>query len=99
MLAKQYQVNVHDHYCVHSAPARHGQWLWRYPNLALNLYPDGRRICEAVQHNLESGVYDSGRLSPRHENGVFAFHQWVRASLARERQISVSSSSESELMQ
>jgi len=151
VLAKQYQVKVHDHYCVHSAPARDGaiyagKWLWRYPNLALNLYPDGmtverfvptgprstqivydyffadvsadaknanadkvrisgdvldedRRICEAVQRNLESGVYDTGRLSPRHENGVFAFHQWVRDSLARAVQISVSSSSESELMQ
>jgi choline monooxygenase len=133
--AKQYQVHVHDHYCVHTAPARDGaiyagKWLWRYPNLALNLYPDGmtierivatgprstrivydyffadvtpgaaranadkvrisndvvdedRRICEAVQRNLESGAYDTGRLSPRHENGVYAFQQWVRDSLAR----------------
>jgi choline monooxygenase len=132
--AKQYRVHVHDHYCLHTAPARDGaiyagKWLWRYPNLALNLYPDGmtverivptgprstrivydylfadvspdaaaanaekvrisadvldedRRICEVVQHNLESGVYDTGRLSPRHENGVFAFQQWVRDSLA-----------------
>jgi choline monooxygenase len=135
VVAKQYRVDVHDRYCVHSAPARDGavyagKWLWRYPNLALNLYPDGmtverfvptgprstrivydyffedvspaatdanaekvrastavvdedRRICEAVQRNLESGVYDTGRLSPRHEHGVFAFQQWVRASLDR----------------
>jgi phenylpropionate dioxygenase-like ring-hydroxylating dioxygenase large terminal subunit len=135
VIAKQYRVDVHDRYCVHSAPARDGAvyagtWLWRYPNLALNLYPDGmtverfvplgprstrivydyffedvseeasaanaekvrasaavvdedRRICEAVQRNLEAGVYDTGRLSPRHENGVFAFQQWVRESLAR----------------
>jgi choline monooxygenase len=135
VIAKQYQVHVHDHYCAHTAPARDGaiyagKWLWRYPNLALNLYPDGmtverfvptgvrstqivydyffadvseaaaganaekvrisgdvidedRRICEAVQRNLESGVYDTGRLSPRHENGVYAFQQWVRESLAR----------------
>ena len=38
-------------------------------------------ICEAVQRNLESGVYDTGVLSPRHENGVAAFQQWVRESL------------------
>jgi choline monooxygenase len=134
VFAKQYQVLVHDHYCVHTAPARDGaiyagKWLWRYPNLALNLYPDGmtverfvptgprstqivydyffadvspasaganadkvrisgdvvdedRRICEHVQRNLESGIYATGRLSPRHENGVFAFQQWVRDSLA-----------------
>jgi choline monooxygenase len=135
VFAKQYQVQVQDHFCVHTAPARDGaiyagKWLWRYPNLALNLYPDGmtverfvptgprstqivydyffadvspasasanadkvrisgdvidedRRICEAVQRNLESGVYATGRLSPRHENGVHAFQQWVRDSLAR----------------
>ncbi|MGZ4755142.1 MAG: aromatic ring-hydroxylating oxygenase subunit alpha [Acidimicrobiia bacterium] len=135
VIAKQYRVDVHDRYCVHSAPARDGaiyagKWLWRYPNLALNLYEDGmtverfvpvgprsmqivydyffadvsrsaaaanadkvrisgevvdedRRICEAVQRNLESGVYDTGRLSPRHENGVYAFQQWVRESLSR----------------
>ena len=129
--AKQYRVDVGDHYCRHSAPARDGainsgKWLWRFPNLALNVYADGmnverfvpaghrhtqviydyffrdpyarganndvvamgcavldedRAICEAVQRNLESGVYDTGRLSPRHENGVHAFQQWVRASL------------------
>lgn len=135
VVAKQYRVDVHDRFCVHSAPARDGAvyagtWLWRYPNLALNLYPDGmtverivptgprstcivydyffedvspaaaagnaekvrasaavleedRRIYEAVQRNLEAGVYDTGRLSPRHENGVFAFQQWVREDLAR----------------
>jgi phenylpropionate dioxygenase-like ring-hydroxylating dioxygenase large terminal subunit len=152
--ARQYRVEVHDHYCVHRAPARDGAiyagtWLWRYPNLALNLYPDGmtverfvptgprstrivydyffadgsaaaaganaekvrisrdvvdedRGICEAVQRNLESGVYDTGRLSPRHENGVHAFQQWVRASLARHPAQSASAGSSSrdrELMQ
>jgi choline monooxygenase len=133
--AKQYRVHVHDHWCEHTAPARDGAiyagtWLWCYPNLALNLFPDGltverivptgprsteivydyffddlsppaaaanaekiristevldedRRICLEVQRNLESGAYDTGRLSPRHENGVFAFQQWVRESLAR----------------
>ncbi len=130
--AKRYRVDVGDHFCVHSAPARDGAvnaglWLWRYPNLALNVYPDGmnverfvpvgpqrtqvvydyffrdldahdanaevmrvgallldedRTICEAVQRNLASGVYDTGRLSPKHENGVAAFQQWVRESLA-----------------
>ena len=121
-----------DHYCEHSAPTRDGsvnagRWLWRFPNLALNVYPDGmnverfvpldhrrtrvlydfffrdlddarveneevvrvgctileedRVICEAVQRNLESGVYDTGRLSPRHEQGVAAFQRWITESL------------------
>jgi len=132
IVAKEYRVDVGDHYCLHSAPTRSGavnsgRWLWRYPNLALNTYPDGmtveriipagpRRtqviydfffadpnaidrnravertgvsvlaedvtICEAVQENLEAGVYEAGVLSPRHENGVAAFQQWVRESLA-----------------
>jgi choline monooxygenase len=129
--AKEYRVDVGDRYCLHSAPARDGainsgKWLWRFPNLAVNVYADGmnverfvpvghrhtqviydyffrdldaheandavvsmgctvldedRAICEAVQRNLESGAYDTGRLSPRHENGVHAFQQWVRESL------------------
>jgi choline monooxygenase len=31
-------------------------------------------ICEAVQRNLRSRVYDRGRYAPRHENGVHHFH-------------------------
>jgi choline monooxygenase len=133
ILAKDYRVHVGDHFCEHTVPTRDGavnagRWLWRYPNLALNVYPGGmnverfvpvdhrtttviydyffrdpsaragneevvrigrtildedRVICETVQRNLESGIYDRGRLSPRHENGVHAFQQWVTESLER----------------
>ena len=114
--ARRYRVEVGDRYCSHSAPARDGsltsgKWLWRFPNLAINLYPDGmnverflplgprrtrivydyffrdlspaaqaendevvrlslevldedRAICEAVQRNLESGVYDTRPAQP-----------------------------------
>lgn len=135
VVAKEYRVEVGDHFCEHSAPARDGavnagRWLWRYPNLALNVYPDGmnierfvpvdhrrtlvlydfffrdldaratneevvrvgctileedKAICEAVQRNLESGVYDVGRLSPRHEAGVAAFQGWITESLGPQR--------------
>jgi choline monooxygenase len=127
VVAKEYRVEVADHYCVHSVPAREGAvnqglWLWRYPNLAINVYPhamnierfvpagprqtlvhydyffadpddpsnadvlrmgielldEDRVICEQVQANLERGVYDTGALSPRHENGLAAFQQWYR---------------------
>jgi choline monooxygenase len=126
----QYTVHVRDRYCVHDAPARDGarnlgKWMWRWPNLAFNLYPDGmnverivptgpdrtrvvytffftdvddatveatmqvsrttlaedRAICEAVQRNLDAGVYDTGRLSPKHEAGVLAFHDLVRTAV------------------
>ncbi len=36
------------------------------------------RICELVQANLQRGVYTRGPLSPRHENGVWAFHSWLQ---------------------
>jgi choline monooxygenase len=44
--ARQYEVDVRDGYCVHRAPTRDGgvtagTWLWRFPGLALNLYPNG----------------------------------------------------------
>lgn len=35
-------------------------------------------ICEIVQKNLSAGVYETGELSPRHENGVVYFHDLVR---------------------
>ena len=38
-------------------------------------------MCRAVQRNLATGFYDSGPLSPRHENGVAYFHDLVRAAL------------------
>ncbi len=40
-------------------------------------------ITERVQENLDAGVYDTGRLSPKHEGGVAAFQAWVREALAK----------------
>ncbi len=127
----EYRVEVGDGFTEHRVPTRDGAiaagvWLWRFPNLALNIYPEGmnverwlpdgpgsttviydcfvadpaateaneeivrlgiavleedRAICELVQANLESGVYEQGRLSPRHENGVHAFQTWVRDAM------------------
>jgi choline monooxygenase len=132
--ARRYRVDVdeRDRWVQHSAPARAGavnlgRWLWRWPNLALNLYPSAMNIerfdpvaprrtrlrytyafapdvvaedrgdvvrvsssvtaedvaiCEAVQRNLDSGVYDEGWLSPRHEEGLKAFQRWVRTAIS-----------------
>jgi len=38
-------------------------------------------ICEAVQKNLDAGIYDKGRLSPKHEQGVAWFQNRVRTAL------------------
>jgi choline monooxygenase len=40
-------------------------------------------ICETSQGNLESGIFDRGPLSPRHEEGVRHFHDLLRESLAQ----------------
>ncbi len=42
---------------------------------------EDRRICEAVQENLEAGVYERGRMSPRHEAGVHWFQSELRRLL------------------
>jgi len=141
--AKRYQVYVdQQHRWVrHSAPARNGavnrgRWLWRWPNLALNLYPDGMNIerwdplapdetrlrysysfrdpdddeanravlrvssevtaedvviCEAVQRNLASGVYDVGWLSPKHEDGLASFQRWVQEAVEQAPAVSTPS--------
>ncbi len=36
------------------------------------------RICEAVQRNLESGVYSEGLLSPKWEEPLLVFHDMIR---------------------
>ncbi len=38
---------------------------------------EDQAICEAVQRNLDAGVYTSGRLSPRHEAAVAWFQRRV----------------------
>jgi choline monooxygenase len=39
-------------------------------------------ICEAVQRGLASGTYDSGRLCPKREAGVWHFHELLRRDYA-----------------
>lgn len=40
-------------------------------------------ICHAVQANLQAGIYDRGRLSSIHENGVIQFQELVSAAHQR----------------
>jgi choline monooxygenase len=35
-------------------------------------------MCEYVQRNLAAGLYDSGMLSPRHEEALWVFHEMIR---------------------
>ena len=38
---------------------------------------EDKSICEAVQRNLDAGVYETGVLSPRHEDGVAWFQRRI----------------------
>jgi choline monooxygenase len=38
-------------------------------------------ITEAVQRNLDAGIYDRGRLSPKHETAVALFQKMVTRAL------------------
>jgi choline monooxygenase len=42
---------------------------------------EDKAICEAVQRNLDAGMYSTGRLSPKHEAGVAWFQDEVRRAL------------------
>lgn len=47
--AKRYRVDLGDRYCRHSAPSRDGspddgRWLFRWPNLAMNIYGDSMNV-------------------------------------------------------
>lgn len=46
---------------------------------------EDQSLTPLVQTNLEAGIYISGPLSPRHENGLWYFHRLVRDALARVR--------------
>jgi choline monooxygenase len=38
-------------------------------------------VCEAVQRNLRSRIYDRGRYSAKRENGVHHFHSLLHETL------------------
>ena len=50
---------------------------------SLSVAAEDIAICERVQKNLESGIYDRGRLSLVFENGVIQFQQMVEAAYRR----------------
>jgi choline monooxygenase len=57
--AKRYRVELGDRYCRHSAPSRDGspadgRWLFRWPNLAMNVYGDSMNIEVIVPTGPES---------------------------------------------
>jgi choline monooxygenase len=59
--AKRYRVELGDRYCRHTAPSRDGapadgRWLFRWPNLAVNIYGDSMNVEVIVPTSPESCV-------------------------------------------
>jgi choline monooxygenase len=57
--AKRYRVDLGDRYCRHRTPARDGspadgRWLFRWPNLAMNIYGDSMNVEVIVPTGPES---------------------------------------------
>jgi choline monooxygenase len=51
-------------------------------DMAKAVVAEDAAIVEAVQVNLDAGVYESGRLSPRHEGAVAGFQAMVRQAMS-----------------
>ena len=49
---------------------------------AIEIVSEDIAIVTGVQRNLNTGVYDRGRLSPKHEHGLKGFHDMVRRGIA-----------------
>lgn len=62
-----------------AAMARHRQTIARNCDVIRQDFA----ICEGTQANLEAGIFTTGPLSPRHEQGVRYYHDLVRQALAR----------------
>ena len=55
------------------------QGSWEYARK--NDFSDAEAITEAVQRNLNAGIYEHGRLSPKHERGVAHFQCLVSRTM------------------
>lgn len=54
----------------------------RIADWAVEIVSEDIAIVTGVQRNLNTGVYDRGRLSPKHEHGLKGFHDMVRRGIA-----------------
>ncbi|ETI22600.1 hypothetical protein G647_06676 [Cladophialophora carrionii CBS 160.54] len=57
----------------HATPEAHARMTAFYQNVV----DEDFALCEAVQRNLERGVFDGGALHPFHEEGVMAFQEMI----------------------
>jgi len=69
-----------DWFALH--PPAEGDAAWaRLIDFSVEIQDEDVAICEAVQRNLRSRVYDRGRYSATKENGVHHFHSLLHESL------------------
>ncbi|HAJ45881.1 MAG TPA: Rieske (2Fe-2S) protein [Alphaproteobacteria bacterium] len=72
---------IYDYYLT-SEIARDPVQTEKILNMSAHVTAEDKWICEKVQENIEAGVYDTGVLSPRHEQGVAWFQRRVSAALS-----------------
>lgn len=73
---------IYDYYLtreVAAAPAERHRIL----SMSGIVTAEDKWICERVQANIEAGIYESGVLSPWHEQGVAWFQKFVAAAVAQ----------------
>ncbi len=69
-----------DWYALTPPDAGDAEWA-RLIDFSYEIQDEDVAICEAVQRNLRSRMYDRGRYSPSKENGVHHFHSLLHESL------------------
>ena len=69
-----------DWYALEPPAADDAEWT-RLTAFSDEIQAEDIAICEAVQRNLRSRVYDRGRYSPTRENGVHHFHGLLHEAL------------------
>lgn len=91
--AKRYRVELGDRYCRHHAPARDGspadgRWLFRWPNLAMNIYGDSMNIEVIVPTGPEScAVWYSHFFADPNAPGIADVIALADTVLAQDRRI------------
>jgi len=73
------EYDVYKLHTPHATPEAHDRMLKFYRQVT----EEDIELCNAVQRNVQRGVYTAGPLHPFHEEGVHAFQQMVKDALTR----------------
>jgi len=69
---------IYDYFSVDTS----AESIARMVDLSNVVLDEDQLICEAVQRNLNSGAYEAGPLSPRHEIGLMWFQRKITEAMS-----------------